>query len=319
MIKAEQLANFDTYIKGYNGSSYKVSCLAPYIYSICPNNISTDGNSSTVEFKLGISALIHGDEVLGFYILEDFVTSILENQRRLNFPLLIVLGNTEAALKGLRFVEYDLNRSFDKTSDDKLEFRRAQQIMPFVSRSENWIDLHQCIYPTLESFFIFKYSKKSLIFAGALDEKLAIVTYKDVFSKDGKTLMGCLPSDAFVTTIELGQKGFSNELKNHGLRILQKALSFLQRPSDTYSGKNEIYTWGHVEKQEESLKELVPGLQNFSVVQKGELLCTQKGKEVLSPVTGKVLFPKYGEVAKVSAEVCRLMVPTTPQKLDQSP
>lgn len=310
MIKIDQLANLESYLTGYNGNRFKVEKLAPYVFSIAPTESRTD------EFEFGISALVHGDEVIGFYILEDFVISILEGQRRLDFPLLIVLANVDAALQGKRYLEYDLNRSFDKTSVDKLEFRRAQVLEPFIKRTKNWLDIHQCIYPTLESFFIFEYTPRSLDFAQALDEQLAIVSFKESFSKDGKTLMSCLHEDAYVTTIELGQKGFDISLRDHGLRILQKALQFIKEPKRKENPQNKIFTWGHVEPQVDGAKILVPDLKNFSLVNQGELLCTHGDKEVLSPVTGKILFPKYDEIAKQSAEICRLMVETNKESLE---
>jgi succinylglutamate desuccinylase len=267
-------------------------------YSLYPKGFAP--LSGTKDFLLTLSALIHGTEVAGVRVLNEILAMIQSGSINLKVPLTLCLGNISAAKAGKRFLERDLNRSFGETNDQLLEEKRASALKPLLSRTQFLLDIHQTACPSAHPFFIFPYSKEAATFARAIAPDIRIVTHFKGFAGSG------LCSDEFVNsqngvgiTIELGQNGFHPYQVAVGVRTALHAIDQVGRswPKGFQNQElplNDIFTFRHIEPWPiEGPVNLRPGLRNFQRVEKGESLGQIGSEDIICPIAGSLLFPKY--------------------------
>jgi succinylglutamate desuccinylase len=262
------------------------------------------------EVDLLITALVHGDEVGGLEALNIFIDDILEGVVELKRTIGFVLANVAAARKGVRFLDADLNRSFLMMPTKAHESVRAMELSRLVDRSQALIDLHQTVEPTTSPFFVVVNQPALVSKVRALEASWPIVTFPaNGFSHSGKTIIEYAASrgaDSFV--VELGQKGFSKELAMQAQRLLVSASSgFVRGTSREPAEEVEVY---HLEKfiPNQNGARLRPGLFNGQIVVKGEVLGVDQAGDIVSPIDGRIFFPKYGDLADKSPELCEIGV-----------
>ena len=113
---------------------------------------------------LTLMALVHGNEVYGIKVLNQILSYLGSNLIRAPFSIAVALGNTQAALEGLRFREQDLNRCFNDHTSQTEEARRARELAPILAKTSYLMDFHQTILPTKTPFFIFPYTDFNFIY-----------------------------------------------------------------------------------------------------------------------------------------------------------
>lgn len=295
------------------------------------------------KIHLTILAVVHGNEVGGLAIVTKLLNQILSGAIRLQAPIGIALGNTEAALLGRRFIERDLNRSFGAPANHSREAQRAHELEDLLARSQFLLDIHQTHEPSESAFFIFPWQRKSFDFARRISRELPVVTHwAGAFSKDG------MCSDEFVNakggtgiTLELGQAGFDEDQIAIGLACSLQALETTgsadvggTKPHSNLPNKRHnnlhkklhdagaIYTWnGIIPYPPTGDVALVPGLINFQMVAAGDLIAKHDGLDIFAPVSGRILFPKYVRPGSPEfggprpAELCRIMKTITEEEL----
>lgn len=262
-------------------------------------------------------ALVHGNETGGieasFEIAQD-----LANLPSGNF--LFALGHPEAAARGLRFIDRDLNRCFSGQGQ-AVEYQLAKRLEPLVKKANYVLDLHQTVQPSLSPFLVFHYKDATLNLARKMDGQIPVVTYEGDFSNDGLTLdVFAERSGKTAFVLEMGGIGNRDPLVARKLaRSLVETL--LGSEDQTLFGSadpnlDKAFTFSQVVQSDPQHDfELRPGFLNFMEVQEGSLVakCNLSGKEVNAQVSGPVLFPKYGELAKKSSELCLLLKPVDEQ------
>lgn len=312
----KKLDKFDFSVKQLKTFGINVSCEFKYGYILSPSKSGINISSNPKDIGLTLMGITHGNEVAGIDVLAQFVEFIGECPEYLTFPVALILGNYEACLQDKRFLDKDLNRSFDQTNSTLLEEKRARQIESILIRSRFLLDFHQTIEPTESPFFIFGYKNhEGFEFAREVDPSIPIVTHwAGSFSNDGRC------SDEFVIsnggtgiTLELGQNSFNPYHVAVGFRAALKAVKIVQRKIE---GKNwsqhddeaEIYTWGEVLPFPEKGC-LDEGWHNFRSVEKGQKIGTCKDGDLKAGVSGKILFPKYlrNPNTAAPAEICRIL------------
>lgn len=269
-------------------------------------------------------ALTHGNEVAGVAVLNRFLALLQQGVISLKFPIALILGNADASFEGKRFSEKDLNRCFDSSSNETKEHRRARELEPLLKDTEYLVDLHQTIEATKTPFFIFPFEQKSFLLANFIENQLPIITHwGGGFSKEGKC------TDEFVhanrgiaVTLELGQKGFDPYQESLGLSCLMKALlAPLNLGWQRYNKalQLEAYTWGQVVSYPEGHAQLDKGWYNFRQVTAGERLGVSDHGDIVSDVTGPILFPKYGtyEPENRPKEICRILRPVNHSEIEE--
>lgn len=274
------------------------------------------GNHNGREIDLTISAIIHGNEIGGLVALNNYLTLLNEKDFTQGRSIAILLGNLEAAAENKRFLEKDLNRCFGCTSEKALEERIAKTLQPYLSQTKYLVDLHQTQSPTLSDFYIFPQTDQNIQFAWDISPNTPIVVHEKEFSEDG---MCC---DSFVTlaggtgvTYEMSTAGENFEGPNKATQLCVKATlanKSTSQPSGIYIFDEIFYSDGE--------SELTPGLSNFSAVTAGQCIGEKGQKKIYSQHAGYVLFPKYGQAAIHSAELCRVVkkIPYISEQKEQS-
>jgi len=294
-------------------SHYRLELVTQDFYRLCPVGIEDKDD----KIDLCFMALTHGNEVAGLAVINELAFALSYGLLKGPLRLGLAVANSQAALKDKRFIERDLNRSFNLTkAPELLEEKRARELEKGLVKCRYLIDFHQTIEASSEAFAIFPYERACFELARSVASDLAIVTHwGKSFSKDG----AC--SDEYVNknggvgiTIELGQKGFSSYQEALGFRVAAKAIACVETKLDT--GKwiasehpARIYTWAEVIDFPEGKAGLDQGWYNFKEVRKGERLGYYPGGEICAGVSGPILFPKYvkRESDPKPKEICRIL------------
>jgi succinylglutamate desuccinylase len=281
------------------------------------------GDLSGKPIRMTFMALTHGNEIAGIAVLNKFLEQLFSGFIDLKYPIAVVLGNPEAALSDVRFLEKDLNRCFASVKKTSLEEKRAKQLEPILNDSEFLVDFHQTIEKTLTPFFIFPFHKLSFSFARMIEAELPIITHwSGKFSKEGSCTDEYVHSKGGVAiTIELGQKGFDVYQESLGLMCVIRALHApldLKWQNDYQHANDRVYTWGQVIAYPEGDAQLDQGWYNFKQVQAGQRLGHSEFGEIVSDASGPILFPKYGTYQANSKpkEICRVLRPVTSAEIE---
>jgi succinylglutamate desuccinylase len=263
------------------------------------------------EKTLCLGALVHGNEIGG---LEIMLRLLQKMQKGLKPAVNIrfLLGNLWAYEAGKRLLEKDMNRSFLLDHPQNQEEKRAAEIYQNIQGCDVVLDLHQTIEPTKSAFFAFNFSEKNYLFACSLSD-MPVVCYK-AFSglSKGVGLANAATKMGIVgMTIETGEKGIFEEQTQLGFELVLKTIHLLEGKAQLLSSApvKNVFTWGHTINNPDFTLELVNQWQNFDLVEQGELLARSAGQQVQAPLSGPILFPKYGENQKHSLELVRILKP----------
>lgn len=120
--------------------------------------------SSANDRHLILSAGIHGNETAPIEVLNTLVNELFEGHWSLAMPVLLILGNPPAMVKGARFIEYNMNRLFAGAHEkrpyhDSAEAHRARELeqtcLQFRNASKQLLhyDLHTAIRPSIREKF----------------------------------------------------------------------------------------------------------------------------------------------------------------------
>lgn len=323
----QQIELFNNYLKELsNRSEVSVTELAAHAYLIKPRQSIPLPSHKPI--ALTLMAVTHGNEVGGIGVLNRLCELLSADLITLPFPVVLALGNVAASLENRRFLQRDMNRSFGRPSQETIEDQRARVLEPFLEQTAYFVDYHQTIEASSSGFLIFPYTEASYQFGRWIAPDLPIVTHwGQSFSKDG----AC--SDEFVNgkqgvglTIELGQKGFSNYQESLGLNVALRTLAVVKellsgrQPSFVTLKEPEIYTWAEVLPFPNGDAKLDEGWYNFRKVEKGQRMGEVNGEDLLAPIGGPILFPKYihhPEQARPK-EICRIMKRVSANELGKS-
>lgn len=291
-------------------------------------------------YVFAISAIIHGDEVAGICSLNLFLESLLTEKVNFYAPILVMLGNVQAARKGVRKVDEDLNRAFARDYANNHESLRAKALKPILQNVAFYFDLHQTIGPSPQGFFIFAYHPYRFHFARSILPRTDVVTYWD-----GRYTAEGMCADHFVNihggvaiTLELGPKGFypwSISIGYQGLiaayhyamRVYygQSYISSQRQGLAQYSTRGNIFTWSEVIPYPQTgTVEPTRGTINFQKVNQGFQLAQWNGNPIYTSTSGRLLFPTYiraqdGDQSLRPCELARILKSITEDDLPSKP
>lgn len=264
----------------------------------------------TKKYDLFLSALVHGNEIGGIQVLNQFAKKIIKEKIKIPHSFFFCLGNIEAAQKGLRFIERDLNRSFLSVSKGLHEEKLATRISNYVKDCAFCIDLHQTNQDAVTPFMIFFYTGEKMSFARQLSGEIPIVISTEERHKDGSTLdFYCYKQNIISLTLELGKIGFHEKQAEFGVSFLFNYLKISKlNPKEPF--KN-VYKVADTIYSSEDRIILNPGYFNFSIIKHNEILGKKGEVDYQSPYEGIMLFPKYGEIAAKTKEVFTIAQPVS--------
>lgn len=287
----------------FNSVEYVIKDIDKYAFSVRTKN----SNLNKIK-KVLVVAVVHGNEIGGiesiYQLSKWFSQSVTDN-----IELTLVLGNVPAVILGKRFVDLDLNRSFSVSSGSKAEHILAQRLENIINDMDAVVDIHQTIQPSEFGFLIFPYSKRTLHFAESVADQNAIVTYQGEFSKEGCTLdVYAHKKGKLAFTYEMGQAGLHTEQINRCKLLLKSVVEFFENDHVKIASKVQYFTFSDFIVKAEPGRRLVNGLKNFTHVLKGQLLADGGSKAVYADRNFFILFPKYGEHADSSSDLCRTLI-----------
>lgn len=264
-----------------------------------------------------IQAGTHGNETGGIGVQLELMKLIAQDpQRFAENEITFAIGNPDAVRAGKRFIERDLNRSFGTASTTTLEDRRAKVVEKYIARNDVMIDLHQTVQPSTRAFIVTSFDIDTFKMIDSLGVDDPILTYRSVFSADGMTgshYAQTLGKPGF--TIEMGALGLDQRQISETLAVVLRALS--EPPGEfTPALRARLYTWSETIKQD-GQTELVPGLINFSQIRAGQVVAHSGGRAIALTQDSFAVFPKYGALAKTSAEILQTLRPLTAQEITQ--
>lgn len=228
-----------------------------------------------------------------------FIDETLSGQIELAGPMTLALGNVPAIEKNQRFIEEDLNRTFDVFDDRTSDRKRAKELATLIDQCDYLIDFHQTINPTHRAFFIFVDKPENenfcldigttattILFHQGQDATVDYKTSIDYADRRGKT--------GFC--IEVSEQGYNPEADQLTYETLCRAVQVTQfQKSFRSQEKLDRFVISHAEKFSNPNLQLKPGLKNFDAIRKGDILGRSKvtHESILAPKSGYILFPKY--------------------------
>lgn len=274
------------------------------------------------DLHIVFSVMIHGDEVGSLPALRQLIADLKTGSNTYGGKVTCVVGNPEAGLAGQRFLERDLNRVFLATEGDAHEVRRARELMPILDSADVYLDFHQTILATEQPFYIFPWHPSGWGWARALQAAKAWVTR----SPEVQFSAGTCCADEYVRirgrpgiTVELSEKGFHPEAAARAHGAMASALRLGDLISDGRStleieaGAQPELGFFHTVHRESfatPAHELAPGWTNFKRVEAGQRVSADGAPEMLAPMAGAVLFPKYPPPGKeLPKEIYRIVAP----------
>lgn len=255
----------------------------------------------------GFMALVHGNEILGLPILNQTLENLLTGKLQANSELYFALGNVPAACADKRFLEKDLNRCFNESSDESLENRRALVLEKnFLSQIDYLLDIHQTVQKSDTAFFIFQYSSLNCFSHLNLinTNTPTILQFENIGDQKG------LSSDEFVrqrgrfgTTLELAQIGLNQTYFDLGYAACEKLILNLAK-TKSYENNNkpcfenlnfQIFEISNRILATEDKSILDSRLKNFSFVEKGQPIGQSENALIIAAESGLLLFPKLDQ------------------------
>lgn len=248
-----------------------------------------------LQFHLGVSVMIHGDEVGPLEGLIDFMEALAEG--RIEFPgtFTCFIGNPEAARLQRRFVDLDLNRVIEPLAPDSdrplaHEVLRAQRLLPLLDQFDLYIDFHQTILDSVHPFYICPWNVETWRWMRVMGGAKMWVTRHPERGGGG---LKC--ADEYVrqrgvpsVALELGVRGFSAQARSRVWRSLVRVINTLveleqgevtleqlaeQQPELTFYETHTRYPF------DDSALKLAPGWVNFSPVHKGMILTAEASED----------------------------------------
>ncbi len=321
----QELAEFKKLPELFRNAGYFVTKKDEYAFVVSsdeypkPKKVTYTEPVQHKKYDLFLSALVHGNETGGLRVLNWFGRKIIADKIKIPHSFFFCLGNVEAAQKGVRFVERDLNRSFLSVSSELYEEKLAKRIEGYVKDCAFCIDLHQTNEASVTPFMIFIYTAQKLAFARHMDSEIPIITSTSGRHKDGSTLdFYCYKNNIISTTLELGKAGFDDIQAEYGVRYL---LKYLEKSDLTKEVpfKNIFRIAESIYWFDERII-LNPGLINFTAINKGDVVGKKAEIDYPSPHDGVILFPKYGKIAENTKEVFTVAKPISdPEELKKEP
>lgn len=290
--------------------------------------------SGPTSHHLVLGCMVHGEECGPLPGVVAALEAVEQGALKTSAHVTAFVGNAAAGLADARFLESDLNREFGESSSDTLEGRRARALKPVLAQATLFVDLHQTIQPAAEPFWIMPFHVQGALWARALDAAGVWMTR----APDAQFSASGACTDEFVRrlgrpgiTLELGQKGLGHGAEHRAERVIRRALELVaaldagatlhalanERPEPAY------FETLHAVPFDRDDHALRPGFVNFQRVTRGERLSAENAPEVVAPVDGALLFPKYpprdtrGAYRRpLPAELVRLVAPMATHPLD---
>lgn len=324
----QQLARFRAWgrVRGRFGDFQQ---MGPDILKFSPHN----NNGS---LKIGLLALVHGNEVVGLPILNAVAEALISGVMTTSHEIYFGLGNVAAAHADRRFLEKDLNRCFGRRDIDTLEARRAREIETYMLDHVDYLlDLHQTVHPNEHPFFIFQYSSPNCLqHMSLMNSKYPTILQFDAIedSQHLSTDEYLRSRGGFGVALELGQLGYCPEKFDIGVGTVMKFLENTARLESLkqvaslpqINGKTEFPLYQITDRLKASADQAVLDSKwiNFSQLKSGDIIGRSEAGSIIATGSGYVLFPKLKQTLSQGQDLmflCSEILPAQKEKPEMFP
>ncbi|MDH4469211.1 MAG: succinylglutamate desuccinylase/aspartoacylase family protein [Bacteriovoracaceae bacterium] len=289
------------------------------------------------EIDLYFSAIIHGNEVIGLYLVNEILDQIYNKKITCQLNILITLGNLPAFLLNKRFHIKDMNRQFLSKSTNRSELLYSEQqrawdmekmITDFKIPPRAIFDIHQTTAASETPFLMVREHAATMKWWSELNTSWPLIYYpsNQIFSNEGASLSTlCSEYNIPDITLELGQAGYHYDLFMGAWKLIEQMLSL---PKDYWrktlaseknfdldyylnlkKKNNKIYKELGIHQKKSTEHYLVENLKNFTFLPKGTPISSLEHEKILTKEDVFLLFPKYGDYQKTTNELCRFLSP----------
>ncbi|MRI58967.1 MAG: aspartoacylase [Epsilonproteobacteria bacterium] len=178
--------------------------------------------------RVSISGGVHGNELLGIYLVKD----LLRHRPSIDLDLDLFLANPKAIEACRRYIDYDLNRSFGPIAakEDRYEFERAKKIKNHLAKSDFLIDLHTTTANMGISVILSSQDALSQNVAKILAAEFEEVRIVRWFgTEEGEFINSCVPSSITLECGPVCQGLLDARLYFQAKKVLLRALEILQK------------------------------------------------------------------------------------------
>lgn len=266
-----------------------------------------------------LTALTHGNEVIGLEILNLFLQKAVLHNTFSKFNIAFQLNNLEAYCHHRRLLESDLNRSFLSIERKTSEQKRALELEHLITRLRPALilDLHQTSEAAAGPFALVAEDPQMIRLAQNLTPEFPVITFpNEGFSSEGRTLTEFAREQRIPALVyEIGEKGFDADLAARFCDILlnlrpRELLENMKNTPETPQNTGYFHV-RHRIPNAQGLK-LVSGLRNLGPVRKGQILATgnEDNPEQIyeCPEDSLVIFPRYRNIRAEEPDLALLAV-----------
>lgn len=294
----------------------KVEALSKSVFKITPEVINKE---ECFLYSCGI----HGNETAPIEIVSDILLKILNNKLQCHAPTLIIFGNLEAMRAQKRFIDFNLNRLFNKDYEkhlDAIEAKRAQELeeVVFNFREETQpltllhLDLHTAIKGSKHKRFAIcpvantQTSEHINIFkAMSLDANIKKTTSSNTFSDFTSNM-----KNSHSYTLELGKVMPFGGNNHDDFFDSRRTLEDLLSGNECKSKEKELFNYitsQKIVKENDTFRYLVDeNDDNFFLIPKNTDIYEQDGQKVRYDKDTYMLFAnssvKHGQWAGILLE-----------------
>lgn len=262
---------------------------------------------------------VHGNESHGVTAIQNVFKTLRSRKAHFKGRALALRGNLSALAQNKRYLDFDLNRIWDKhhfETVDKLnvsEYKDLKELQSIINKEiEQWtgkvylLDLHTTSAPTIP-FMVTQYENNDHEFiqkmrvpfitnlSGFLDGTILAWICKKGHcglafeAGQHKSKQSIIKHEAFIY-LSMYHSGFYTEQNAGDLKWLRSVLDDELRPQHQHFELVERY---HIDVDEEF--KMAPGFTNFQKIYRGEILATNKHGDILSHTDGNIFMPLYQE------------------------
>ncbi|NCN40570.1 hypothetical protein GW916_04905 [bacterium] len=250
-----------------------------------------------------IFGAIHGNETCGPEALERIRFDIDSGKISLKQGTVtwVPVCNPEAFKNGARYVEENLNRVFEVSSNVKsYEERLAQVLCPLFAGADFFLDLHSMQSEGDPFVFLNESTEASRVFCESLGLPYLLEGWPAAYRKMPQFRSACTQTFADKLNIpnalvECGRHGTA-ESAQVGYESVKAALKYLDMiPPESSSGSTKkpiAIEMKDIILRENAGDSLARDWRNFDPIKKGDLLATRSsGVEILAPYSGYMILP----------------------------
>ncbi len=275
------------------------------------------GNKENKKFIVLVG--IHGNEKQGIVAAQRVIEKLKNHPDKINGKIYFLLGNLRALERNERFVDVDLNRIFHdsnltKNGEHGYDYKEFQEIHRLISEKICQHHYENCVLLDLHTF-----SADSGIFCIPANNEKSFKLSQNFGVPFIEKLASSLPETALHY---YGEKGMTSVVFEGGQHNDPKSAELIEAAiwvALKYEGLIDSEDFPFVSEMHQKLlkaSENLPhhleliyrhkledyhrfkmkeGYQNFKTIGKEEVLASQNGQTITSPVEGLILMPLYQE------------------------